>query len=134
MNAILRFFFPQMLGRASYFIRLILANLATAILYFGIEDAEHKEEAGFLVGVLLLAMILLTIYAAIYIILPRIREIGLSGWTLILAFIPVVAGFFGMSLLFVSGSRLGKFGSFESESTEVPEDDGPADQDSAALE
>lgn len=45
-------------------------------------------------------MIALLLYGIFFIVLPRIRDIGLSGWWLFLIFVPAVDIVFSIILLF----------------------------------
>ncbi len=54
------------------------------------------------------SIILLSIYAEIFIVLPRIRDIGMSAWWLLVALIPGVDVIFGIILLFRAPARLSR--------------------------
>jgi hypothetical protein len=53
-----------------------------------------------------LSLILLIIYDLLFIVLPRMRDVGMSAWWLLVMFIPVANVVFGIILLFRPPSLL----------------------------
>jgi uncharacterized membrane protein YhaH (DUF805 family) len=92
MNAFIEFIFPRRLHRLDYFIRVILTNGATYSLYSCSTTMNP--------GLFWISTIALLIYAFLFIGLPRIRDIGMSGWWLLVIFIPFVNIWLGLILLF----------------------------------
>lgn len=52
------------------------------------------------------SVITLSIYVVFFILLPRIRDIGMSGWWLLVTFVPVADIVFGIILLFRAPAML----------------------------
>jgi uncharacterized membrane protein YhaH (DUF805 family) len=92
MNAFIEFIFPRRLHRLDYFIRVILTNGATYSLY----SCSTTMNPGWF----WISTIALLIYAFLFIGLPRIRDLGMSGWWLLVIFIPLVNIWLGLILLF----------------------------------
>lgn len=91
MYLLLEFLFPKYLARLSYFLRTLFCDALLVYLY---SDEWGETPAG------IVAIIALLLYMSFFVLLPRIRDIGLSaGWT-ILAFIPYVSSLLGVLLLF----------------------------------
>lgn len=92
MHALIDFFFPKRLHRLAYFIRLMASNLCLALL---LGSSSPNGQPYPLVGVILLAL-----YSLFFILLPRLRDTGMSGWWVILSLVPIVYVFLGIILLF----------------------------------
>jgi hypothetical protein len=91
MLAILLFFFPMRLARLAFLVRILVCNLLILGSYHDIETAPELE---FLrIGGLLL-------YQIGFIVLPRIRDTGMSPYWLIAAFIPGLSYVLNFALLF----------------------------------
>ena len=88
------FIFPQRLHRLAYFLRLALADTVTCFL--SASSTTMAPEFWWP------SVILISVYSAFFILLPRIRDLGMSGWWLIACLIPVVDIVFGVILLFRS--------------------------------
>ena len=91
MRSLLDFLFPRQLTRLPYLIRVLICNA----LFFSLSpdlSANSATEWG--------AWILIDAYTAIFVIWPRIRDIGMSPLWTILAFVPYVNALFGVILLF----------------------------------
>lgn len=93
MNWLLQFLFPRRLHRLAYFLRLVAANIAAGFFYYYTGTTSDP-------GYWALADITLFLYAMFFILLPRIRDIGMSKWWLLITFIPFVNDIFGIILLF----------------------------------
>ncbi len=92
MNWLLEFLFPHRLHRLAYFLRLVSANMAVGFIYFAGATGNS--------GYWLLGIVAVWVYAIFFIILPRMRDIGMSKWWLLLTPIPVLSDVFGIILLF----------------------------------
>jgi len=88
----IEFIFPHRLHRLDYFLRGVIADVKEGILYSCIGTTGSE--------VLWVSIIVLWIYEVFFIILPRIRDIGMSGWWILIAFVPVVNILFSIILLF----------------------------------
>jgi uncharacterized membrane protein YhaH (DUF805 family) len=91
MRPLIEFLFPKRLARLSYFIRLLLCD---GLIFFLYQDFSGEGATGNV------AFIVVVLYACFFVMLPRIRDIGMSAWWLILAFIPYISAFLGIALLF----------------------------------
>ena len=92
MNWLVQFFFPRRLHRLAYFLRGVTMDIGTAFLYANNNMMNPRYFWFLLIGLLL--------YSLFYILLPRMRDIGMSGWWLIFLFIPVLNVVLGLILLF----------------------------------
>lgn len=93
----IEFLFPRRLGRLSYFIRLLICN---GFLFYLSQDAWGETTLG------IVTLIAVLLYAGFFVLMPRIRDLGMqSGW-IILAFIPYVSTFLGVALLFRRSNHL----------------------------
>ena len=90
MQSIIGFLFPKRLHRLAYFLRLVLFNFCL-ILILAYRDVDN-------VGIT--ASVFVSLYAMFFILLPRINDIGMSGWWLIVSLIPVANVLLGIILLF----------------------------------
>jgi hypothetical protein len=86
-------FFPKRIGRSSYFIR----HCAIALLVWGIAGSGILQESEVTGWIFLLLSL---IYWLLWVVLPRVRDLSMSTFWLILAFVPVVDAIFGLILLF----------------------------------
>ncbi len=88
----IEFIFPHRLHRVDYFLRAVIADATGGFLYSCVGTAES--------GVLWALILVLWIYEVFFILLPRIRDIGMNGWWLLVAFVPIVNILFSIILLF----------------------------------
>ena len=86
------FIFPHRLHRLAYLLRGLAADAVTGVLYSCSTTMD--------VRIWWVSVITLTLYGMFFIVLPRIRDIGMRGWWLLVALIPVVNIVFGIILLF----------------------------------
>jgi uncharacterized membrane protein YhaH (DUF805 family) len=86
------FIFPRRLHRLAYFIRGLIFDTIAGFLY-SLGTTMNARIWWALV-------IILTIYGMFFIILPRIRDIGMSGWWVLAMLIPIADAVFGIILLF----------------------------------
>jgi len=92
MNWLVEFLFPRRLHRLAYFLRGVAVDIVTACLY---DNNSTMNPRYFWI----LAMALM-IYTLFFILLPRIRDVGMSGWWLAFCFIPIANIALGIILLF----------------------------------
>jgi uncharacterized membrane protein YhaH (DUF805 family) len=87
----IEFIFPYRLHRLAYFIRGMVADAVTYFLYSCSTTMDSTVWWG--------SIIALWIYGIIFITLPRVRDLGMSGWWLLVTFVPVADFVFGIILL-----------------------------------
>jgi uncharacterized membrane protein YhaH (DUF805 family) len=92
MNRLFEFLFPLRLHRLSFFLRDAIVGIVACCL--------HANNSAMNPRSFWVLAIALSIYELFFIILPRIRDIGMSGWWLPLCFVPVANAVFGIILLF----------------------------------
>jgi uncharacterized membrane protein YhaH (DUF805 family) len=85
--------FPKRLGRASYFIR----SCATSLLVWGLVAGSLPNESDAIATILLL---LACVYYIFWVALPRMRDISMRPFWLILLLVPVLNGVLGLVLVF----------------------------------
>ena len=97
MHWLVEFIFPRRLHRLAH-LRGMIANIVTYFLYSGSTTMDSRYWWSSTIAVL--------IYGLFFIVLPRIRDIGMSGWWLLVTFIPVADIVLGIILLFRAPSIL----------------------------
>jgi hypothetical protein len=100
MNALTEFFFPHRLHRLAYFIRLIAVNVAACFIYSSV-----TANSGYWWWI---PEVALGIYAMFFIILLRIRDLGMKNWWLLFTLVPIANEVLGLILLFRSPSVLSR--------------------------
>jgi len=98
MRTLIEFIFPLRLHRFPFFLRA----LATDVLAGTIYALSGTNSSSIWLVLLILA---LAAYQLFCIILPRIRDIGMNNWWLLLILVPGIDGVFGMFLLFRTPAR-----------------------------
>jgi hypothetical protein len=93
MRSLIDFIFPSRLHRLAYFLRVVTTNVLAGFVY----AFSGTNSSGLWLVLLLVA---LAVYQLFFIILPRIRDIGMGKWWLLLTLIPGVNVVFGIILLF----------------------------------
>lgn len=88
----LDFFFPKRLHRLSYFLRVLITN---GLLYF-LESRSAVSDSSAWWPIFLTAVA----YQIAFILVPRIRDIGLNVWCWLIVLVPVADVIFGIILLF----------------------------------
>jgi len=91
-NWLLEFLFPTRLHRLAYFLRATVTNCGTVVLYVYSEQIPNRY--------MIAAFVVLALYQIVYIVRPRLRDIGMSLWWLLALFIPVVNAVLALILLF----------------------------------
>jgi len=93
MGSLIEFIFPLRLHRLAYFLRAVTTDILAGFIYaFSGTNASSIW--------LVLLFLALAVYQLFFIILPRIRDIGMSNWWLLLILVPGINGVFGIILLF----------------------------------
>ena len=93
MHPLIESIFPRRLHRLAYFLRVVATDILACFIYaFGGTNASSVRLVFLFLG--------LAVYQLFFIILPRVRDIGMSNWWLLLIFVPGVDVVFGIILLF----------------------------------
>ena len=93
-NEVVTLFFPSQLGRGSYFIR----GCATSLLVWGfIGGSGPAFESNVMATILVL---LAFVYSTFWVVLPRMRDISMRPFWLILLLVPGIDVGFGLVLMF----------------------------------
>ncbi len=109
MSTLLSFFFPREIGRLSFFLRAVATEVGLLWLTMAFLDLPGGEsDTGAALG-LGAGWLVLFLYRAFWVLLPRIRDLDLPSWTLVLTLIPVISGFFALRLLFSFGNRFQRY-------------------------
>jgi uncharacterized membrane protein YhaH (DUF805 family) len=87
----IEFIFPRRLHRLAYFLRLVVVNILSSVLYTYRGYMSYWSAA---------VIVLSSLYCVFFILLPRLRDVGMSAWWLLVAFIPVANILLGIILLF----------------------------------
>lgn len=98
ISGMIEILFPRRLHRLGYLFRGLAADGLTYFLYSCSTTMNHKVWWASVIG--------LSVYSLFFIVLPRIRDIGMSAWWLLTVFIPVVNIVFGIILLFRARAML----------------------------
>jgi len=93
MRSLIEFLFPSRLHRLAYFFRGVTTDILAGFIY---AFSGTNTSSIWLV----LLFVALAVYELFFIILPRIRDIGMSNWWLLLILVPGVNVVFGIILLF----------------------------------
>ena len=93
-NEVVAFFFPKRLGRAAYFVRYCVLSL----LIWGLIGASFPISEFDGIGMSLLALV--CIYFNFWVVLPRMRDLSIRPFWLILLLVPFVDGLFSLILMF----------------------------------
>jgi uncharacterized membrane protein YhaH (DUF805 family) len=92
MREIVEFIFPQRLHRLAYFLRGSIVEIITSCLsaYGATNDFRYWW----------IPFTILSIYELFFIVLPRIRDVEMSGWWLLACLVPYVNNVIAIILLF----------------------------------
>jgi len=93
MSSLFRTLFPRRLSRIPYSIRLVLLVGVVGVVYYyrGLTDSAANA-----------IMLLVWIYIAFFVVLPRARDCGMPFIWAILALVPLFFPFLAVSLMFRS--------------------------------
>ena len=86
-------FFPERLGRLSFFVRCLVTSVLEFAFLTQIENGDSV-----VLGYTLI--VILIIYSAFAIFLPRLLDCGAPKWALVFTLIPYVSSVLGLYLLF----------------------------------
>jgi len=89
---VIDFFFPKKLHRLSYVLRILITNGALCFL------RSYCNAYGS--GVWVICLVLAILYQIFFIAVPRVRDIGMNSWWVLLALMPGVNFIFGIILAF----------------------------------
>lgn len=78
MRPLIELIFPSRLHRLAYFLRATFAAVVVDVIYACGATTHH--------GYFWVAGLLILIYSFFFIDLPRIRDVGMSGWWLLVGF------------------------------------------------
>jgi uncharacterized membrane protein YhaH (DUF805 family) len=90
MNWLKRFLFPRRLHRFAFLLRYQLLLVAAGVLG-SVNSTSHSISEW-------IGSILFLTYYAFFVVLPRLRDLNMSGWWTIAAFVPIVGGVLGVIL------------------------------------
>jgi hypothetical protein len=101
MNGLAEFIFPSRLHRLNYFLRAAIANIVMGVLCNEISIQEN--------GYLWSSLIAAWSYSVFFIVLPRIRDVGMKWWWIWLIYFTPLYFVFGIILMFRAPNyRLGE--------------------------
>jgi uncharacterized membrane protein YhaH (DUF805 family) len=96
--------FPKRLHRIDYLVRIIVAD---ACLWLLLNSAVPNDPtmAGLRLVAICLGAFIIGIYSIFFVLLPRLRDVGWSGWWVILGLFPYIGPLFHLLLLFIPPRR-----------------------------
>jgi uncharacterized membrane protein YhaH (DUF805 family) len=92
--------FPAGLSRIQYLVRVVLLDVCVWLLYTAWPSANPST-----VWVRLLLICLGGLALAIYDLLPRVTDAGISSWWIVLGLFPFIGPLFQLVLLFIPTKR-----------------------------
>jgi uncharacterized membrane protein YhaH (DUF805 family) len=92
MRGLIGLLFPKRLQRFGYLWRIIATNLAVGMIVASASPIDRVFPMLGLVGI--------CFYQFLFILLPRTRDTGMSGWWVLLSLVPIVYVFFTIILVF----------------------------------
>jgi uncharacterized membrane protein YhaH (DUF805 family) len=92
MRWLIGFLFPKRLHRLAYVWRILVTNLAAGVIVASTSPTDHL--------VPMLGLVAIFVYQFLFILLPRARDTGMSGWWVLLSLVPIVYIFFTIILVF----------------------------------
>jgi uncharacterized membrane protein YhaH (DUF805 family) len=92
MRWLINFIFPSRIQRLDYLWRILTTNLAVGLILASSSPFENLSAW--------LGLIALFAYQLFFILLPRVRDTGMSGWWVLLSLVPIVYIFLGIILVF----------------------------------
>jgi uncharacterized membrane protein YhaH (DUF805 family) len=84
--------FPKRLHRLGYIWRILATNLGVGMIVASASSIEHPVPA--------FLLLILFVYQLLFVLLPRVRDTGISGWWVLLSLVPVVYVFLAIILVF----------------------------------
>ena len=93
-NEVVAFFFPRRLGRGAYFVRYC----AFFLLIWGLIGASFPISESD--GIAATLLFLVCIYFTFWVVLPRMRDLSIPPFWLVLLLVPFVEVLFGLILMF----------------------------------
>ena len=85
--------FPRRIARLSYLGRTVLVILSLGLLA-SLQSSDSSSEADQFTGSAAIAVLCLAAYWLCFVILPRCRDLAMSGWFILLVLVPGVGVFF----------------------------------------
>jgi membrane associated rhomboid family serine protease len=93
-NEVVGLFFPRRIGRGSYLVR----GCATSLLVWGLLAGSLPNSESTVIATIL--VLLAFAYSTFWVVLPRMRDLSMRPFWLILLLVPVLNGVFGLVLMF----------------------------------
>ena len=104
MNRFEEIAFPKRLHRLQYLIRIVVADVWLWLL-LRIGSPSDSTLGGVALVAVLLGMFVIGIYSLFFVLLPRVRDAGWSGWWVLLGLLPYVGPIFHFVMLFIPSNR-----------------------------
>jgi hypothetical protein len=92
MNGIVEFIFPRRLHRLAYFLRGVASNVIMGLICYEISIQGS--------GYLWSSFFVVWSYTVLFIVLPRVRDVGMKWWWIPLIYFTPLYFVFGIILLF----------------------------------
>ena len=92
MRQLIDFFLPRRIGRLGYLWRILTTNIACGLILASGSSTEQVYPV--------LVVVVIVVYQLLFILLPRVRDTGMSGWWVLLSLVPFVYIFLTIILLF----------------------------------
>ena len=92
MRWLTEFIFPKRLHRLGYIWRILATNLTAGVIIASTSPTEQLPT--------MLGLIAICVYQFFFILLPRVRDTGMSGWWVLLSVVPFVYVFLTIILVF----------------------------------
>jgi uncharacterized membrane protein YhaH (DUF805 family) len=91
MNGLIEFIFPRRLHRLAFLLRVIAVDVISSFSIFPNPGTLETLFAGF--------CLVLLVYDVLFVLLPRIRDLEISGWWLLAFLIPYANSLLSIILL-----------------------------------
>lgn len=88
--------FPNTLGRISFIIRDLLCTVILHVLTLNSDEFEGTDED----LLLILAALALILYWLVFVVRPRCKGLGFSGWCALVVCVPPLSASFSLMLIF----------------------------------
>ena len=92
MRWLIEFIFPKRIQRLGYLWRILATNLGVGLIFASSSPFENPSAS--------LGLIALLAYQFFFVLLPRVRDTGMSGLWVLLSLVPIVYIFLGIILVF----------------------------------